>query len=68
MRFACWITRAVDTYLVYVIRVAFQRQQWLGYTYIAHVPLYVFRDVMTIWRMHISRWVPKALNKLSRST
>jgi hypothetical protein len=29
MRFACWITKATDTHLVYVIIIAFPRQQWL---------------------------------------
>jgi hypothetical protein len=29
MRFACWITKATDTHSEYVIRIAFQRQQWL---------------------------------------
>jgi hypothetical protein len=29
MRFACWITKATDTYLEYVILIAFTRRQWL---------------------------------------
>jgi hypothetical protein len=29
MRFACWITKATDTHLEYVILIAFPRQQWL---------------------------------------
>jgi hypothetical protein len=29
MRFACWITKATDTHSVYVILIAFPRQQWL---------------------------------------
>jgi len=29
MRFACWITKATNTHLEYVIRLAFPRQQWL---------------------------------------
>ena len=29
MRFACWITKATDTYTEYVILVAFRREQWL---------------------------------------
>jgi hypothetical protein len=29
MRFACWITKATDTHLEYVIPIAFPRQQWL---------------------------------------
>jgi hypothetical protein len=29
MRFACWITKATDTYSEYVTLVAFPRQQWL---------------------------------------
>jgi hypothetical protein len=29
MRFACWITKATDTHLEYVILIAFTRQQWL---------------------------------------
>jgi hypothetical protein len=42
MRFACWITKATDRHLEYVILIAFTRQQWfreraliLRYTYIA---------------------------------
>jgi hypothetical protein len=42
MRFACWITKATDTHLEYVILIVFPRQQWLHerasmlrYTYIA---------------------------------
>jgi hypothetical protein len=41
MRFACWITKAIDTHLEYVIFTAFSRRQWfrerasiLPYTYI----------------------------------
>jgi hypothetical protein len=41
MRFACWITKATDTYSEYVILIAFPQQQWLRerasilrYTYI----------------------------------
>ena len=29
MRVACWITKATDTHLEYVVLIAFQRQQWL---------------------------------------
>jgi len=29
MRFACWITKATDTYTGYVIPIAFPLQQWL---------------------------------------
>jgi hypothetical protein len=29
MRFACWITKATNTYSEYVILIAFPRQQWL---------------------------------------
>ena len=29
MRFACWITKATDTHIDYVIIIAFPRQQWL---------------------------------------
>jgi hypothetical protein len=29
MRFACWITKAIDTHSEYVILIAFPRQQWL---------------------------------------
>jgi hypothetical protein len=29
MRFACWITKAIDTHSEYVILTAFQREQWL---------------------------------------
>jgi hypothetical protein len=29
MRFACWITKATDTYSEYVIIITFPRQQWL---------------------------------------
>jgi hypothetical protein len=29
MRFACWITKATDTHLEYVIIITFPRQQWL---------------------------------------
>jgi hypothetical protein len=29
MRFSCWITKATDTHLEYVILIAFPRQQWL---------------------------------------
>ena len=29
MRFACWITKATDTHLKFVIFIAFLRQQWL---------------------------------------
>ena len=42
MRFACWITVAIDIHLEYVIVIAFPLQQWLlepaallHYTYIA---------------------------------
>jgi len=42
MRFACWITKATNTHLQYVILIAFPLQQWLQesvlilrYTYIA---------------------------------
>jgi len=42
MRFECWITKATNTHLEYVIRTAFIPQQWLGkrasklrHTYIA---------------------------------
>jgi hypothetical protein len=42
MRFACWVTKATDTYSEYVMLTAFPRQQWLResasilhYTYIA---------------------------------
>jgi len=42
MRFACWITKAMDTHSEYVKRIAFPLQQWLHerarmlrYTYIA---------------------------------
>jgi len=42
MRIACWITKATDTHLEYVIVIAFPLQQWLRerapvfrYTYIA---------------------------------
>jgi len=40
MRIACWITKAKNTHSAYVIRIAFQLQQWLHtcymllYTYI----------------------------------
>jgi hypothetical protein len=41
MRFACWITKATDTYSEYVIFIVFPRQEWLRerasmlrYTYI----------------------------------
>ena len=41
-RFACWITKATDTHVEYVIIIAFAWQQWLRerasmlrYTYIA---------------------------------
>ena len=44
MRFACWITKATDTHLEYVILVAFPLQEWfqdsasvLRHTYIASV-------------------------------
>ena len=30
MRIACWVTKATDTHLEYVIRIAFLLQQWLG--------------------------------------
>jgi hypothetical protein len=30
MRFACWITKATDTYSEYVTLIAFPRQQWLS--------------------------------------
>jgi len=36
MRIACWITRATNTQLEYVILIAFPLQQWLRYTYIVH--------------------------------
>jgi hypothetical protein len=29
MRFSCWITKAIDTHLGYVILTTFLRQQWL---------------------------------------
>jgi hypothetical protein len=29
MSFACWITKATDAYLEYVIHIAFPQQQWL---------------------------------------
>ena len=29
MRFTCWITKATDAHLEYVILVAFQLQKWL---------------------------------------
>jgi hypothetical protein len=29
MRFACWITKATDTYSAYVVPIAFPWQQWL---------------------------------------
>jgi hypothetical protein len=29
MHFACWITKATDTYSEYVILIAFPRQEWL---------------------------------------
>ena len=29
MRSACWITKATDTYLEYVILIGFTRRQWL---------------------------------------
>ena len=42
MRFACWVTKAADAHLEYIVLAAFPRQQWLhkptsvlGYTYIA---------------------------------
>jgi hypothetical protein len=28
MRFACWVTKATDTLNIYVILIAFPRQQW----------------------------------------
>jgi hypothetical protein len=30
MRFACWITKTIDTHSDYVIITAFPRQKWLG--------------------------------------
>jgi len=30
MRIACWVPKATDTHLQYVILVAFQLQKWLG--------------------------------------
>jgi hypothetical protein len=43
MHFACWITKATETHLEYVILVAVYRQQWLQehtsnllYTYFTH--------------------------------
>jgi len=50
MRYACRITRAIDTHPEYVIHFAFRRQQWLRYTYIARVPPCVFRGVRKIAR------------------
>jgi hypothetical protein len=48
VRFACWITKATDTYTEYVILIAFLRQQWLRerfsvlrHTYIA-CPIFSF--------------------------
>ena len=29
MRFACWMTKATNTYSEYVILIAFPRQEWL---------------------------------------
>ena len=44
MRFACWITKATYTYLLYIIHTAFPRQKWLRerasmlrHTYIARL-------------------------------
>jgi hypothetical protein len=44
MRFACWINKATDTSLEYVMLIVFPRQQWLRerasilrYTYIAYL-------------------------------
>ena len=54
VRFACWITKATDTYSEYVILIAFPRQKWLReraltlrYAYIAFhvVTTYAFRYV-----------------------
>ena len=29
MRFTCWLTKATDTHLEYIILIAFPRQKWL---------------------------------------
>jgi hypothetical protein len=49
MRFACWVTKAIDTHSEYVILIAFPRQQWLRqrapmlyYTYIACLLIYIY--------------------------
>ena len=51
MRCACWVTRAADTHLEYVILLAFPLQQWLRerasvlrYTYLACLVWGIARD------------------------
>ena len=44
MRFACWLNKATDTHLKYVIFIAFQRQQLLTFirTLLALLEFYVY--------------------------
>ena len=49
MRFACWITRATNTHLQYVILIAFSLQQWLhkraSILRLRKVPFYIHGSV-----------------------
>ena len=42
MRFACWMPKAIGTYLEYVISIAFPRQQWFRERALCYVYSYTY--------------------------
>ena len=68
MRFACWITKAIDTHSEYVILIAFAQQQWLRkgasvlrYTYI----VYLVENYGVLHEVHLMTFSDIASNDLT---
>jgi hypothetical protein len=47
MRFACWLTKATDTHLEYVIFIVFLQQQWL-WEHTSLLRLYLFSKTVSL--------------------
>jgi hypothetical protein len=58
MRFMCWITKATDTHLQYVILIAFPRQHWLrkhlSAMFICTPPVLFLTILSEIVHMHLT--------------